>query len=372
MLRVAHIRDTYLRQTETFIYDIYKRHKKIKPFFFCERTKHLDQFPAEDIIAIEDEGLINAMKEDVTRRFIGGFRFYAQHARKLEIDILHAHFAQTGYYALHAKRELGIPLITSFYGQDVFEIPAAAKWKKRYEKLFAEGDLFLALSEDMKKDLIDQGCPKEKIRIYRLGIDLSEFNVYEKPNRNRLVILTVARLVEKKGIEYLIKATARLVIQQQIPVHLKIIGDGPLRGELKSLASTIPGGQAISFAGRVPFAQLPEEMRQADIFCLPSVTDRHGGKDEISMVLKEAMGTATPVVATHHAGIPEVIEHNVNGLLTPERDVDALAEALGKLAMNRDMRIEIGMAGRKLVERVWNIDRQVDELESIYHEVKKS
>ena len=369
MLHVAHIRDTYLRQTETFIYDIYKRHKGVRPFFFCEKTANLDQFPAENIVAIEDSGKVSAMKEDVTRRLVGGFPFYAKRAKKLGIELIHAHFGQTGYYALHAKREMNIPLITSFYGQDVFEVPATDKWKKRYEKLFSEGDLFLALSEDMKEDLVKRGCPEEKIRIYRLGIDLSDFNIFERPNRNRPVILTVARMVEKKGLEFLIKATTRLVIQQQLPVRLKIIGDGPLRPQLQSLASSLPGGEAVSFAGRMPFSKLPEEMRQADVFCLPSVTDRYGGKDEISMVLKEAMGTALPIVATIHAGIPEVIEDKVNGLLVPERDVDSLTEALKTLLADKALRKDIGMGGRRLVEKVWDINRQVDLLESIYHEV---
>ncbi len=369
MLHVAHIRDTYLRQTETFIYDIYKRHQSVQGFFFCERTDHLDQFPADNILAISKQGKFRAFQEDLVRRLTGAFPFYGEAAKTQGINVIHAHFGQTGYYALRARHALGIPLITSFYGQDVFEIPSTPKWKKRYDKLFAEGDCFLALSEDMKKDLLAQGCPEQKIKIYRLGIDLADFNFFERPNRNRPLILSIARLVEKKGIEYLIRSVSRLVIQEQLPVRLKIIGDGPLRHELKSLASSLPGGEAVTFAGRMPFSKLPEEMRQADVFCLPSVTDRFGGKDEISMVLKEAMGTGLPFVATCHAGIPELIENNVSALLVPERDVDQLTQALASLCRDRDLRIRLGMAGRKLVERQWEINRQVEKLESIYHEL---
>ncbi|MCL4235204.1 MAG: glycosyltransferase, partial [Deltaproteobacteria bacterium] len=94
-----------------------------------------------------------------------------------------------------------------------------------------------------------------------------------------------------------------------------------------------------------------------------------GGKDEISMVLKEAMGTALPVVATFHAGIPEVIDDGVNGLLVPERDDVALAAALERLVVDPPLRARIGAEGRRLVERVWEIGRQVEMLETIYHEL---
>ncbi|MCZ7585558.1 MAG: glycosyltransferase [Deltaproteobacteria bacterium] len=166
----------------------------------------------------------------------------------------------------------------------------------------------------------------------------------------------------------MIRAIGRLK-EDGVPVHARIVGDGPLLETLKSFAIEIGLERSIDFPGRVPFSALPAEMADADIFCLPSVTDRYGGKDEISMVLKEAMGTCLPIVATIHAGIPEVIEDGVNGLLVPERDVDALADALGRLVREPSFRKIIGRGGRELVERVWDIERQVSVLESLYAEL---
>jgi colanic acid/amylovoran biosynthesis glycosyltransferase len=368
MLRVAHIRDCYLRQTETFIYDIFARHQNVEGYFFCERRENLDQFPAKNVFSIDELGWIGRQRQHLSRRLAGRFPHFTELCRRHSIGLIHAHFAPSGFYALATAKTLDIPVITSFYGQDVFEIPSNERWRARYRRLFAEGDLFLSLSEDMTKDLVALGCPREKIRVYRLGIDLSDFAPIERPARDRLRILTIARLVEKKGIEYLIRAAAQLV-KEDAPVELRIVGDGPLMPELAALSKELSADSAVTFAGRIPFAELPAEMAAADIFCLPSVTDRFGGKDEISMVLKEAMGTAMPIVATFHAGIPEVIQDGVNGLLVPERDVESLHSALARLAESDDLRRRIGNEGRNLVERVWEIRRQVAVLESIFSEV---
>lgn len=367
-LRVAHVRDTYLRATETFIYDIVTRHRTVEPMFLCERVRGAGQFPGVSPRAIEAQGAVTRALNAVSRRARHAFPFYTDECRRFGARLIHAHFAPSGYFALATRRALGIPLVTSFYGQDVFEVPATPRWRGRYARLFAEGDLFLALSEDMKADLVSIGCPAGKIRIYRLGIDLGDFSPVDRPAREPVTILTIARLVEKKGIDVLIRAHARLVAKG-LPVRLRIVGDGPLMDSLVALARELGVSDRVDFAGRVPFAKLPAEFAAADIFSLPSVTDRYGGKDEISMVLKEAMGTALPFVATFHAGIPEVIDDGVNGLLVPERDDARLAGALERLAVDPPLRARIGGEGRRLVERVWEIGRQVEVLEAIYHEL---
>lgn len=367
MIRVAHVRDTYLRGTETFIYDIYKRHKGVEAVFLCERKRGADAFPADNVRSIEDRGSVYAGIQQFMRRCTHGFPCFTNEARHFGAQLIHAHFAPCGYFCLPTKRRLGIPLVTSFYGQDVFEFTAASRWRRRYRRLFDEGELFLALSGDMTSDLLGLGCPTEKIRVYRLGIDLTDFAPVDRPDRDPLTVLTIARLVEKKGIEYLIRAHARLRARKR-PVRLRIVGDGPLEAELKTLAEGLGFADSVDFPGRVPFSELPRELAEADVFCLPSVTDRFGGKDEISMVIKEAMGTAMPFVATYHAGIPEVVTDDVNGLLVPERNDDALAEALDRLVQDAGLRRRLGLAGRELVERTWEIHRQVAVLESIYRD----
>jgi colanic acid/amylovoran biosynthesis glycosyltransferase len=367
MLRVAHIRDTFLRSTETFIYDIFTRHRSVKPIFLCERCDNVEQFGMQNVHSIDRLNPPGVLLQEVSRRILGEFPYYTKMCRANDIQLIHAHFAPSGYYALATQRALGIPVITSFYGQDVFEFPSNPRWKRRYRQLFSEGDLFLSLSQDMTKDLASLGCPEQKIRLYRLGIDLKDFSPVQRADTDEPTVLTVARLVEKKGIEYLIRSVQK-IRGEGGRIRLRIIGDGPLLDELKAVAAE-RFVEAIEFAGRVPFATLPREMAVADIFCLPSVTDRFGGKDEISMVLKEAMGAALPIIATFHAGIPEVVKDGANGLLVPERNIPSLADAITRLAASRELRERIGLGGRKLVEQTWDIEHQIEVLESIYREL---
>ncbi|MCB9478260.1 MAG: glycosyltransferase [Deltaproteobacteria bacterium] len=366
-MRVAHIRDTWLRWSETFIYDIVTRHRDVEAYVFCERRANEDQFAFDRVDALADQNAAVRAVDETRRRLGRGYGFYARQARARNIDLIHAHFGTSGYHALPAKRAVGRPLITSFYGQDLFETCAQGKWKRRYARLFAEGDLFLALSESMRRDLIELGCPVEKIRIYRLGIDLTDFAVVERPPTERPRLLCVARLVEKKGIDVLIRAFAELR-RRDVEAELTVIGDGPMEATLRALADELDVAERIEWQDHIPFAALPSAMAKADIFCLPSCTDRFGGKDEISMVIKEAMGTALPVVTTRHAGIPEKLEDGVHALLVPEKDVTALADALAALVVDPNRRRELGLAGRQRVEEVWEIHRQVAELEAIYRE----
>ncbi|MBZ0272888.1 glycosyltransferase [bacterium] len=370
MIRVAHLRDTFLRRTETFIYDIYTRHKTVEAVFLCERTANESNFPTANVYSLGNEPSWRRRLNDLQRGILGEIPFYTGSARSLRATLLHAHFGQTGYYALATKRKLGIPLITSIYGHDVFEVPSVPKWKNRYAAMFAGTDLVLALSEDMRRDLVRLGCPEEKIEIYRLGINLRDFRVTARPERPPR-ILTVARFVEKKGLEFLIRAVGILNVRGKT-VPLRIIGEGPLRGRLEALVAELGLGDQVEFAGVLPFDRLPGEMENADIFCLPSVTDQFGGKDEISMVLKEAMATAMPIVTTIHAGIPEVITDGQTGLLVPERDTHALATALGRLVADAELRRRLGLLGRRLVEKTWDIDRQIERLEDIYRRVAAS
>lgn len=366
MVRVLHIRDTYLRATETFIYDIFTRMTGVEAHFGCERTDNLELFPALNLHVLADSGTTSRIYNEATRRLEHRFPFYDELVEEICPDVIHAHFGPSGYFSLSAAKICNAALITSFYGQDVFEVPSKARWKRRYKTLFDEGDLFLALSEDMKRDLVGMGCAEEKIQIYRLGIDLSDFGFLKHRKPVAKKILTIARLVEKKGIEYLIRAYSE--VRKSHDVVLEIVGDGPLRQQLEELAAELGVADFVEFSGTVPFNRLPEVIADADIFCLPSVVDSFGGKDEISMVLKEALAMGVPIVTTYHAGIPEVIDDGVNGILTPECDVAALASALSQLITDEKLRKVLAAEGRNLVERVWDIEKQTALLREIYTE----
>ena len=281
----------------------------------------------------------------------------------LDFDIVHAHFGPSGNVALALGELLGLggKLVTSFYGHDVSQ----AAWtgaaapppsppsppSSPYAALFAAGDSFVALSEHMRGRLESIGCPPERIIKLPLCVDTEKFGFKPGavPRGRPIVLLTVARLVEKKGVEYCLEAVARTM--ERLPdLVYRIAGDGPLRASLEARSRELGIAGKVSFLGAVEHAEVRRELDSADVFLLASVTAADGDQEGTPTVLLEAQAIGLPVISTLHAGIPEIVEDGAAGYLVPERDVDALTDALAKLLSAPERWAAMGHAGRRFVE----------------------
>jgi glycosyltransferase involved in cell wall biosynthesis len=231
--------------------------------------------------------------------------------------------------------------------------------------------LFLAMSEDMQRDLISLDCPANKILVHHTGVNVDRF-VYKMPRSSdsRLRILTICTYEERRGFPYLIRAFAK-VLQSFPQGELRIIGrpaeHNVVTREVDALIRELNLDDHVTQVGRVEYSRLTEEYHNADIFALSSVTGMlDGDKEGIPTVLLEAQATGLPVVSTKHAGIPEAVLDGQSGYLTNERDIDALAEKLCVLLGDRHLRERMGIAGREHIEKEFNIVTQVQKLERIY------
>lgn len=311
------------------------------------------------------------LKKNLLRRSEMSIRsfYYIYPFLKTNFDIIHCQFGLNGLIGLALKRA-GVEsrLITTFHGRDLSAV-ITEKGDDVYKNLFQEGDLFLAVSEHWKEKLICLKCNPEKIKVHRMGIDLEEFKYVEReiPPGKDVKLLTIGRLVEKKGHEYAIQAVARIVRKNKNRnIEYTIAGDGPLRNRLKSLVLELGMENHIKFLGDVEKKETIALYRQADIFLLPSVTASDGDQEGIPVVLMEALATGLPAIATYHSGIPELINDRKTGFLVPEKDISALAQALDYVLENPQECSVIGREGRKLVEEKFNIKRQNQELLQIY------
>ena len=179
------------------------------------------------------------------------------------------------------------------------------------------------------------------------------------------MILHVGRQVAMKGTVYVIHAFARLA--QQIPgVELVIIGDGPLRKRMQSLAQSLGLAKQIRFLGALPHQQVMTWMRKAAMLVLPSVRTRTGRNEGLGMVLLEAAATGVPMIGSRQGGIPEAIIDGETGLLVSERNYEELAAAMSALLNDSAMRLRMGQQARTLVERRFDIRRQTKKLERYY------
>ncbi|RMF85344.1 MAG: colanic acid biosynthesis glycosyltransferase WcaL [Nitrospinota bacterium] len=284
-------------------------------------------------------------------------------------DLLHAHFGHRAAATIGLRDRLKIPFIASFYGRDASAIPRQDP--TFYQEVFAKADAITAISEDQKQDLLRLHCPAEKLEVQYVGIDLTKFPLVEREKRGgNLVLLSVGRFVEKKGYRYALEAFAR-VLSFCPDLEYRIIGYGPLQGDIEYEIKRLGLQERVVLLGPQPQQRVIAELQRADLFLHPAVTAANGDKEGVPSVLKEAQATGLPVVATYHAGIPELITSGYNGLLCAERDVDCLVEKLLLLLSQPGLRQEMGRKGRQVVVEKFRLERQIDQLEALYSRVRE-
>ncbi len=290
--------------------------------------------------------------------------------RRGPYDVVHCQFAPLGlrYGGLHRVGALQGRFVTSFRGYDISSY-VQEFGQGIYRRLFDAGDLFLPNCEFFKHRLIQLGCSEERIVVHPSGIDCNVFPFI--PRRlapgDHVRIVTIGRYVEKKGIEYAIRAVAKLAQEYPLVEH-SIVGDGPLRGTFERLITTLGAGRTITLLGWKRQDEVVELLKTSHIMLAPGVTAANGDQEATPNILKEAMAMGVPVVSTWHAGIPELVEDGVSGFLVPERDVDALVAKLRLLIEHPELWPAMGRAGRTRVEEQYNIESLSDRLVDIYRQ----
>lgn len=307
---------------------------------------------ALNIIKYKDLGIFYRMLPLVNKKF----------------DIVHCHFGPKGNTGIILK-DLGVlngKILTSFYGYDISSY--INKDENIYCKLFDKVDLMTVLSKDMKKKLINLGAPKNKILIHHLGIKPNRFKYKRKTFRkNTVKFLTVARLVEKKGLKYAVEAFSKVVNSiGSKKIQYDIVGDGPLKKELEEMVFHYKLQNSIKLWGWKNREEIIGMLNKAHIFILPSVTAKNGDQEGTPTVLLEAMAEGLPVISTYHSGIPEQVKNGKTGFLVPEKDTKSLTKKIKYLIEHPETWSGMGRKGRELVEKEFNINKLNDKLIEIY------
>jgi len=308
------------------------------------------------------------------------FRKYGHDAKSLRLflmytslvnkkyDVIHCHFGNNGKIMSDLKNVgLNIPFTTTFHGYDLSKY-IQKNGNNIYASLFQNGDCFLPISEYWRSELLRCGCDPNRIKVLHMGVNLDDFIYSEREPANTIKILTIGRLVEKKGHEYAIKAVAQLVQNNQNVLY-QIAGDGPLKKELEQLIIDLNVEQYVTLLGSVDDSKLETLYRESHIFLLPSVAAANGDMEGIPVVLMEAQAVGLPVVSTYHSGIPELVKDGLSGFLVPERDIDAITEKLEFLVSHPEIWKEMGKNGRNIVEEDFNQSKLTRQLENIFLEL---
>ncbi len=262
---------------------------------------------------------------------------------------LHAHFAHRAtQVTMLASMLTGIPFSFSAHAKDIY----AARTADLREKI--RGATFVATCTRANQTYLQQLVDPEdraKIHLAYHGIDPAKF----APNGRRCsgeapLILSVGRLVDKKGLPYLLEACRMLKSEGQ-SFRCVIVGEGPQRGALEGMVRSVGLGGLVDLPGAVSQERVLDLYRQAAVFALPCQVMGNGDRDGIPNVLVEAMAVGLPVISTAISGIPELITSGHDGLLVPERDVQALTSAIQTLLQDDALRESLGRRARSLVAR---------------------
>ena len=301
---------------------------------------------------------------------ISGFFKCISICRKFRPDVIHAHWPfPHAYIALGAAKLFRIPLVLNFHGAELLLI-RKKKWVKPFLK-FAIGQAQAVFANSSFTASKIKALRNVNVEWSPYGTTLessaaSEVEAVPHPINGKFKILFVGRHIERKGICYLIEAAKYLPRDK---FEIRIVGVGDLTEKLKELAAHNAGNAEIVFTGKLSPEDLAKEYRTANVFTLPAIIDSKGDTEGLGVVLIEAMELGLPIVASNVGGIPDVVVDGESGILVPEKDPQALANAFKRLESEPGLVKQLLEGSRKRIREcfTWDgiIERQIAEYKKV-------
>jgi colanic acid/amylovoran biosynthesis glycosyltransferase len=362
MERTRYLNDADWRKAARYAWALFQRHPLtfIKVFFYIAGCKY-------------DGRKCPALDLDVFARAV----YLASVLRAKGADHVHAPWASIdAFVALAAARLLKITYTVQARAYDIHRHTSAVGLGVKLTKA-----TFVVTNSKYNESALRSRMPpgsEKKIHIMYDGIDLTPFQPHDDAQRNgtHVKILSVADLVAPKGLEYLIQA-CKILKDRGYALSCELIG-GRVAMEtnyyisLQKLRKRLSLEKEVAFLGKRPFDDVLKKYGEVDIFVLPAVVARHGGRDITPNAIIEAMAMKLPVVSTTSGAIAEVIEDGVSGILVPPRDVEALAEAIIRLTNDPTLRTWLGDNARKRVEERFDITKNVSQLAALFRESRET
>lgn len=370
MRTVLHLERKFTSKTETFIINQINTIKNYRIIIGC--IKELKNFNCNKEVFKPDKISILSKSARYLSQKTSNNLF--NKLKEQKIDLIHTHYLSDALVFLPFTKKFNVPKICSAYGYDVSSFPNQYLKIPRFllNKVFKHYNYILAMSDDMKQDIIKLGCKPEKIIVHYYGTDVRRFI---NPDRSykingKVKILSVGTVEEKKAQHLVIEALGKLKPDfDNFEYH--IVGGDEYIDVCKQIADKYKVDDRVFFHGYVNYKdeRLIEFYKNADIFTLPSFTLDNYDKEGIPGTIVEAMASGLPVISTYHAGIPYIIENEKEGLLVKERDVEALKNAILRLIQDENLRASLGKNAQKKALEELDLYKGTERLEKIYEMV---
>ena len=285
--------------------------------------------------------------------------------KTLGIQHIHAHFATwAATAASYVNRITGIPYSFTAHARDIYH--QQVNPRRLAEKI--AGAKFVITVSDFNKRFLENVLRSQRmsgtvIRLYN-GIDFEQFQT-EQSEKEPNLIVSVGRLVPKKGFRYLLEA-CKLLKEQGVPFHCTIIGEGDERHNLEAQLRQHALDKDVTLLGAKTQTEVKKWIQRATVFVLPCIVDDHGDRDGLPTVLLEAMALGTPVISTRVTGIPEIIEHGKTGCLVGEKDSHELAQTIHQLLGSESRRTRLSAAALAKVRQDFDVTTNVTRLKEYF------
>lgn len=343
--------------SETFI----QAHKSL-PFF----VKYYYDGWVPSMLENCEDMLKISLSERIKRRILTGFSFSKKKLlfslRKEKIDCVLAEYGPTACYNLPVIKYAGLPLIVHFHGSDASEKELIEQYREQYFDVFQYASKVIVVSSKMKQALLGLGCPEEKLVTNCYGPEQSFFEIC--PSFNEPSFISVGRFVEKKSPQLTILAFQK-VLKKYPLAKLTMVGDGKLLNSCKNMVEELKLQINIEFKGVCNAGQVRELFNKSIAFVQHSIVAENGDSEGTPVAVLEAQAAGLPVIATYHGGIPDVVIHNETGLLSVEKDVDAMANNMLRVLVEEGLSQRLGEAGRKRIKQHFSLEKHLATLAHI-------
>jgi len=303
-----------------------------------------------------DGGILNRLRQKRRRYFVLPFFVFGELLKTTlallsqSIGLVNAHWIlPQGLVAVVARLLVRstVPVVCTVHGGDIFALqgPLLARLKRF---VLSRCDAAIVVSRAIRHSIVSLGIPEERVQVIPMGVDLHSTFVPPRGHRAKGTLLFVGRLVEKKGVRYLLEAMP-LVLQKHPEVCLTIVGQGPEEYELRNLAGRLGLQHALCMRGAIENSLLPELYQSAEIVVFPSIVEEGGDTEGFGLVLVEALGCECAVVASDLPAVHDIIVDSKTGLLCAQRNTRQLADRINYLLDNPGVMQGLGMDGRRYV-----------------------